>query len=78
MSVRNVRRVTLSINGRRVRTVNLAANARTLSVAVPLRSSGPRRQTVTARVTFTNGTPARTLRVSVVRCAQVVRPQFTG
>jgi hypothetical protein len=77
MVVRQVRRVVFSVNGRRVRTMNVAANARTLSVALPLRASGPRRQTVTARVTFRNGSPARTLRVSVTRCA-AVRPQFTG
>jgi hypothetical protein len=33
---------------------------------------------VIARVTFRNGQAARTLRVSVRRCAQAVRPQFTG
>jgi hypothetical protein len=77
MSVRNVRRVVFSVNGRRVRTVNVAANARTVSVALPLRASGSRRQTVTARVTFRNGQAARTLRARVTRCA-AVRPQFTG
>jgi hypothetical protein len=77
MAVANVRRVVFSIDGRRVRTVNVAASARRVSVALPLRASGPRRQTVTARVTFRNGTAARTLRVRVTRCA-AVRPQFTG
>src|SRR3954447_19252450 len=77
MRVLRVRRVVFSVNGRRVRTVDVAANARTVSVALPLRASGPRRQTVTARVTFRNGQPARTLRVRVTRCA-AVRPQFTG
>jgi hypothetical protein len=77
MAVRQVRRVVFRVNGRRVRTVNVAANTRTLSVALPLRASGPRRQTVTARVTFRNGTSPRTLRVRVTRCA-AVRPRFTG
>src|SRR4051794_7767837 len=77
MRVLRVRRVVFSVNGRRVRTVDVAANARTVSVALPLRASGSRRQTVTARVTFRNGQPARTLRVRVTRCA-AVRPQFTG
>jgi hypothetical protein len=78
MAVLRVRRVTFSINGRRVRTVNVGANQRSLAVTVPLRRSGPSRQTVIARVTFRNGQAARTLRVSVRRCAQAVRPQFTG
>jgi hypothetical protein len=77
MSVRNVRRVVFSVNGRRVRAVDVAASARTVSVALPLRASGSRRQTVTARVTFRNGQAARTLRARVTRCA-AVRPQFTG
>jgi hypothetical protein len=77
MAVRRVRRVVFSVNGRRVRTVDLGANARTVSVVVPLRATGPRRQTVTARVTFRSGTAARTLRVHVTRCA-AVRPKFTG
>jgi hypothetical protein len=77
MAVRQVRRVVFSVNGRRVRTVDVAASTRTVSVAVPLRATGPRRQTVTARVTFRNGQAPRTLRVHVTRCA-AVRPKFTG
>jgi hypothetical protein len=77
MAVRQVRRVVFSVNGRRVRTVDVGASTRTVSVVLPLRASGARRQTVTARVTFRTGSSARTLRVHVTRCA-AVRPQFTG
>jgi hypothetical protein len=75
---RQMRRVRFSVNGRPVRTVNVARNALFVRALVPLRRSGPARQRVQARVTFRNGARARTLRVSVRRCAQAVVPQFTG
>lgn len=75
---RQMQRVRFSVNGRAVRTVNVARGALFVRALVPLRRSGPARQTVRARVTFRNGARARTLSVSVRRCAQAAVPQFTG
>jgi len=71
--------VTFRVAGRVVRTVTMPAGRRTLSVNVPARRFGTRRQSVQARVTFRNGARARTLSASATRCAQgAVSPQFTG
>ena len=76
---RQIRRVTLIVNGRPVRTVAVRTGQRTVTVAVPLRRSGASRQTVQARVAFRNGAATRTLSAHATRCAQAaVRPQFTG
>jgi hypothetical protein len=75
---RQMRRVRFSVGGRVVRTVDVARRARFVRALVPLRRSGPARQRVRARVTFRNGAAARTLSVSVRRCAQAGVPQFTG
>ena len=79
ISGRNIRRVTLFVAGRRVRTVTVPAGRRSITVSVPVRRFGARRQSVRARVTFRNGARARTLTASATRCAQAaVSPQFTG
>jgi hypothetical protein len=79
ISGRNIRRVTLFVAGRRVRTVTMPAGRRSITVSVPVRRFGARRQSVRARVTFRNGAAARTLTASATRCAQTaVSPQFTG
>jgi hypothetical protein len=79
ISGRNIRRVTLFVAGRQVRTVTVPAGRRSITVSVPVRQFGARRQSVRARVTFRNGAPARTLTASATRCAQTsVSPQFTG
>jgi hypothetical protein len=78
VSGRQMRRVRFSVGGRAVRTVAVPRGALVVHALVPLRRSGPARQRVRARVTFRNGAPARTLTVSVRRCAQAVVPQFTG
>jgi hypothetical protein len=76
---RVMRRVTFSVNGRRVRTVNVPPGALRVTALVPLRRSGAAVQRVLARVTFRNGARPRTLRATVRRCAQTgVAPQFTG
>lgn len=75
---RQMRQVRFSVNGRAVRTVNVARGAPFVRALVPLRRSGPARQRVRARVTFRNGAAARTLSVNVRRCAQAAVPQFTG
>ncbi len=74
-----IRRVTFRVAGRVVRTVTVRAGQRTVSVNLPVRRFGARRQAVQARVTFRNGAAARTLNASATRCAQgAVSPQFTG
>jgi hypothetical protein len=79
VSGRLIRQVRFSLNGRRVRTVTVARGVRLVSALVPLGRSGPRVQTVRARVTFRNGAAPRTLTTSVRRCAPArVAPQFTG
>ncbi len=79
VSGRVLRRVTLFVNGRLVRSVTVPAGRRSITVPVPLRRSGAARQTITARVTFRNGTHSRTLTAGATRCAHTaVRPQFTG
>jgi hypothetical protein len=77
---RQIRRVTFFVRGHKVKTVTKAENGRW---TLTLRTSSLRRgaNAVTARVEFTaaSGTKARTLRITITRCAaQVLRPQFTG
>ncbi|MEA2284965.1 MAG: hypothetical protein QOJ21_1008 [Solirubrobacteraceae bacterium] len=79
VSGRNVRRVTFFVGGRQVRTVTMAGGRRSMTVALPVRLFGARRQAVRARVTFRNGAAPRTLTTTATRCAQgAVSPQFTG
>jgi len=67
-----MRRITFSVNGRRVATVGVPAGRRSVTVSLPVGA-------VFARVTFRNGAAARTLRARARRCAaRTVRPQFTG
>jgi hypothetical protein len=76
---RLMRRVTFSVNGRRVRTVNVPRGALRVTALVPLRRSGAAVQRVRAHVTFRNGARPRTLSATVRRCGQTgVAPQFTG
>jgi len=79
VSGRSIRRVTFWVGGRRVRTVAVAAGRRSITVSLPVRRFGARRQPVQARVTFGSGARARTLTASATRCAEgAVSPQFTG
>jgi hypothetical protein len=77
---KQIRRVTFFVRGHKVKTVTKAANGRwTLSLRTSSLRRGP--NAVTARVEFTaaSQTKARTLRITITRCAaQVVSPQFTG
>ena len=76
---RSIRQVTFFVNGRRARIVTVRTGARRLTVSVPLSRGGAARQQIRARVTFRNGTAARTLNTTARRCAQAaVQPQFTG
>jgi hypothetical protein len=72
-----MRSVVLSVNGHRVRTVRVSSKTRTVRVRVPIARG--RAQIVSARVSFRNGTRAKTLTNRAVRCAAAqVAPQFTG
>jgi hypothetical protein len=71
-----VRRIELTVNGRRVRTVVARGGQRTFRVRMPLVRGTVQR--VAARVVFSNGAHSRTLRTTVLRCAAATRPQFTG
>jgi hypothetical protein len=74
---RSMRDVTLFVNGRRIKTIRVAAGRRVIRASVPIRAGAPQR--ITARVRFRNGAAPRTLRNRAVRCAQAaVQPQFTG
>jgi hypothetical protein len=76
---RSIRRVTFLVGGRRVRTVTVPAGRRSITVSLPVRRFGARRQSVQARVTFRNGAAVRILTAPATRCAQAtVSPQFTG
>jgi phage tail sheath gpL-like len=79
VSGRNVRRVAFFVGGRQVRTVTMRAGQRSLTVSLPVRRVGARRQSVRARVSFRNGAAPRNLTTTATRCAQgAVSPQFTG
>jgi hypothetical protein len=74
---RQMRAVTLFVNGHRIRTIRVAAGRGVVVARVPIARG--KAQVVSARVTFRNGARARTLTNRAVRCAAVaVRPQFTG
>jgi hypothetical protein len=74
-----MRQVRLSVAGRRPRTVTVAPGARRVTALVALRRRGPSVQKVTARITFRNGAPARTLVAAAKRCAPAaVVPEFAG
>jgi hypothetical protein len=71
-----VRRIELTVNGRRVRTVIARRGQRSFAVTLP-RAKGTV-QRIAARVVFSNGARSRTLRTTAVRCAPAAAPQFTG
>jgi hypothetical protein len=73
-----VRRIELTVNGRRVGTVIAHGGRRTFTVRLPVARGTVQR--VAARVVFSNGARPRTLRATVLRCAPrpAVAPQFTG
>jgi hypothetical protein len=74
-----MRTVRFSVKGRPSRTVTVARGRRTVTVHVPLRMHGPAAQRVTTRITFRNGTRARTLVAVATRCGTAaVAPTFTG
>jgi hypothetical protein len=74
-----MRSVRFTVKGRASRTVTVAPGRRTLTVHVPLRMNGPAAQRVTTRITFRNGTRARTLVAVATRCGTAaVAPKFTG
>jgi hypothetical protein len=74
-----MRTVRFSVKGRPARTVTVAPGRRSVTALVPLRMRGPAAQRVTTRITFRNGTRARTLVAVARRCSSAaVAPTFTG
>jgi hypothetical protein len=71
-----IKRIELTVNGRRARTVIARGGQRSFTVTLAVQRGTVQR--VAARVVFANGAPSRTLRTTVLRCAPVVQPQFTG
>jgi hypothetical protein len=74
VSGRGMRRLTFSVNGKRVRTVAVRGR-RVVRATLPRRGAGP--QAITVRVRYANRTQVLTTRAA--RCSQAqVAPQFTG
>jgi len=79
VAARLMRQVRFSVKGRPARTVNVAPGLRSVTALVALRPRGPVAQKVTTRITFRNGTRARTLVAVARRCSSAaVVPTFTG
>jgi choice-of-anchor A domain-containing protein len=71
-------KVTFALDGKKLKTVS-AAKGRTASTKVATGRLKAGTHKLTARVTFTNGTKARTLTVRFSRCSTgAVTPHFTG
>jgi len=72
-----VRRVSFYVDGQLVRRVSGKTGQRVFKATLPANRRGATR--VTAKVTFTNGAQAKTLRGSAFRCRPaVLTPRFTG
>lgn len=79
VAARLMRQVRFSVRGRPARTVNVAPGLHSVTALVALRPRGPVAQKVTTRITFRNGTQARTLVAVARRCSSAaVVPTFTG
>ena len=79
VAARLMRQVRFSVKGRPARTVNVGPGLRSVTALVALRPRGPVAQKVTTRITFRNGTRARTLVAVARRCSSAaVVPTFTG
>ena len=79
VAARLMRQVRFSVKGRPARTVDVASGRRSVTALVALRPRGPVAQRVTTRITFRNGTRARTLVAVARRCSSAaVVPKFTG
>ena len=79
VAARLMRQVRFSVKGRPARTVNVGPGLRSVTALVALRPHGPVAQKVTTRITFRNGTRARTLVAVARRCSSAaVVPTFTG
>ncbi len=78
MSGTAIRSVVFTLDGHKLRTVK-AKNSRVASTKVTMIRLKTGAHKLTARVTFTNGTKAKTLTVRFLRCSSaVVSPHFTG
>ena len=67
--------VVFRLDGRKLRTVKATKRA-TVKVAVARLKTGTHK--LTARVTFSDGTKAKTLTLRFSKCANTASPHFTG
>ena len=77
---RSIRRVTYKVDGRVVRRVTVRSGATRVRTVIDTSNLASGRHRLEAVVTFRagSGTPARTLRMSLRRCANAQSPSFTG
>ena len=78
VSGRKIRSVVFSLDGHKLRTVK-AKNSRLATAKVTLAQLKTGTHKLTARVTFTDGTKAKTLTLRFSRCSTAaISPRFTG
>jgi hypothetical protein len=76
---RNLRTVVFKVDGKKVRTVKASRNGTRANAKVAVARLKTGTHKVTARVTFTDGTKARTLTLRFSTCKPAAAsPQFTG
>jgi hypothetical protein len=75
---RNLRTVVFKVDGKKVRTVKASRNGTRANTKVAVARLKAGTHKVTARVTFTDGTKARTLTIRFSICKPAVSPHFTG
>ena len=78
MTGRNIRSVVFTVDGRKVSTARAQGGA-VATVKVATKGLKPGVHTLTAKVTFTDGTKAKTLSGRFSRCSNAaIAPRFTG
>jgi hypothetical protein len=76
---RAIRTVVFRVDGKQVRTVKATRNGTRAAAKISVARLKRGTHKVTARVTFTDGTKARTLTIRFATCATgAASPQFTG
>ena len=79
VSGRSLRTVVFRVDGKKVRTVKATRNGTRAASKITVAPLTTGTHKLTARVTFTDGTKARTLTIRFSKCATgAVSPQFTG
>ena len=77
---RSIRKVTFTIDGKKVRNVRRSGNGGVYSITINPNRYKPGSHVVTAKVSFTaaSNTRSKTLRARFARCVRQVAPSFTG